>query len=352
MKNCLVKEDDTIKEAMKLMDAAGLKTVFITDHNNILLGALSDGDIRRALLAGVDLNQMATTIANNKPETFLESYNIEDVKQVMLEKMFEAIPIVNENNEIRQVLYWNDVFSNKPKILEKLNLPVVIMAGGVGARLEPFTKIFPKPLIPIGDKTMIELIMEEFELFGMTDFFLTVNHKANMIKAFFECHEKNYSVTYIDEPEPLGTAGSLIFLKDTFWQPFFVTNCDIIIKTDYNKIFDFHNQGDFDITLVASIQHYKIPYGICEIEKNGELKEITEKPEYDMLVNTGLYLLNPSVLKMIPGNTFFHITDLMKKVKSNNGKVGVYPVSENSWIDVGQWAEYKKASEKLTGLFS
>jgi len=221
------------------------------------------------------------------------------------------------------------------------------MAGGKGTRLAPFTNIVPKPLIPVGDKSMIELIMAEFEKYKMLDFYVSVNYKASMIKAYFEDVDHNYNVKYIDEDSPLGTAGALKFVENEFDNTFFVSNCDIIIKADYSEIYNFHVQGNYDITLVASMQHYQIPYGICELSKEGELLQIKEKPEYDFLVNTGMYLLEPKVLKLIPENKFYHITNLIEDIKKNGGKVGVFPVSEKSWIDVGQMEEYKKGTSLL-----
>lgn len=196
---------------------------------------------------------------------------------------------------------------------------------------------------------MIEVIMAEYAKYGMADFHISVNYKAALIKAYFKDIEHPYHIQYIDEDKPLGTAGALKYLQDEFPQAFFVANCDIIIKADYAEIFDFHKTGNFDITLVASMQNYTIPYGICEINKGGQLKAIKEKPEYNFLVNTGMYVLEPHTLKQIPDRQFFHITDLIEKVKAGGGKIGVFPVSEKSWIDIGQMEEYKKNMKSFLG---
>ena len=221
------------------------------------------------------------------------------------------------------------------------------MAGGKGTRLAPFTYILPKPLIPIGEKPVIEIIIDEYIKFGVNNFFISVNHKANMIKAYFEDINHEYSIGYVIEDKPLGTAGSLKYLEGKIDSDFFVSNCDIIIKENYNSIYDFHKKNDNILTLVSSMQHHTIPYGVCEIENGGTLKSITEKPQYDFLVNTGMYILSPEALKYIPENEFFHITHLIEKLKDDGKKVGVFPVSEKSWIDIGQWTEYKKAVEFL-----
>jgi NDP-sugar pyrophosphorylase family protein len=151
----------------------------------------------------------------------------------------------------------------------------------------------------------------------------------------------------VEELEPLGTAGSLRFLDGKFHQPFFVTNCDTIIKADYANLYEFHQKGDYDITLVASAKEYVIPYGTCELNNGGHLAHINEKPKYDFLINTGLYVMNPRVLNLIPKNRFYHITHLIENAKKKRKKVGVFPVDDDSWIDIGQWTEYKQAIDRL-----
>jgi NDP-sugar pyrophosphorylase family protein len=217
------------------------------------------------------------------------------------------------------------------------------MAGGKGTRMEPFTKVLPKPLVPINEKPIIEHIIEKFTEVGCLDFYLTLNYKGKILKAYFEELQPEYNVSFVDEKKPLGTAGSLKYLMGKFNKPFFVTNCDIIIKANYASLYDFHLKGKYDITLVASAKEYIIPYGTCELNGNGHLSHINEKPKYDFLINTGLYILNPDILKIIPNNKFYHITHLIEDVKSMGKTIGVFPIDEDEWIDIGQWAEYKKA---------
>ena len=155
--------------------------------------------------------------------------------------------------------------------------------------------------------------------------------------------QPSYAVHFVDESEPLGTAGSLRYLTGKFEKPFFVTNCDILVKTDYASLYEFHLNGGYDISLVASGKAYVIPYGTCELNGDGHLSHINEKPSYDFLINTGLYVLNPEVLGLIPEGAFFHITHLIEKAKEKGLTVGVFPIDDDAWLDVGQWAEYRKA---------
>jgi dTDP-glucose pyrophosphorylase len=344
----LLKENNSIREVLRQIEKGGKKIVFIVDDNNKLIGAISDGDIRRWILNNGDLSAGLNNVCNYNPKYFEENYKIEDAKQLMLTYSIDLIPVVDNNREVVDIIEWEDLFKKKKKEeYTQIDLPVVIMAGGKGTRLDPFTRILPKPLIPIGDKPMIEVIMDEYAKFGMKNFYITINHKGKMIKAYFEDHESDYSFNYIYEDKPLGTAGALKYLEGKIHSHFFVSNCDIIIKDDYSKIYDFHKKGNYDLTMVASMQYHTIPYGVCEIEDGGTLKKIIEKPQYDFLVNTGMYILNPEVLKFIPKNDFYHITHLIERLQKEGLNVGVYPVSEKSYIDVGQWSEYKKSIKDL-----
>lgn len=338
----------SIRDSIKKLDSAGIGFISVTDESNKILGIVTDGDFRRAVLSGVSLDDPIVSIANRKFIFLKEGYSKEEMESIFLNNDIAHVPVVN-NGELQEIVLRKNIpFIKKNKKEEKaLNVPVVIMAGGIGTRLKPFTHIMPKPLIPIGNKPLIELIIERFLNSGASEFYLMLNYKANMIKAYFEERPITRNLHYLTEEFPMGTAGSLKKLKEIILSTFIVSNCDIIIKTDYRKIVEFHKQGNYDLTLVACMQHFKIPYGICSIEEGGCLKAISEKPEFDYLVNTGMYVLEPAILDLIPDNTFFHITQLIDELKKNNRRVGVYPVYENSWIDVGQWEEYRKAIKYL-----
>ena len=255
----------------------------------------------------------------------------------------DLIPIVNENGIVLDYVNWS-ILGKKTKASESFtDIPVVIMAGGKGERMKPFTKILPKPMIPINDKTILEYIIERFRNISCNDFHITLNYKAKILKAYFEELNLDYNISFVEEVKPLGTAGSLFLLKNKMKKPFFVSNCDIIVKCDYEELYQFHIEGKYDITLVASNKEYIIPYGTCELDKNGSLSIINEKPKYDFLINTGLYVVNPRLLKLIPKNKFYHITHLIENAKASGFKIGVFPINEESWIDIGQWSEYKKA---------
>jgi dTDP-glucose pyrophosphorylase len=349
MKDLTIKPDESVKDALGKLSVTGEKCLMVIDKDNKLLGTLSDGDIRKAILKGANVNTGIEQVFNQNPSYLVESnYTKSEAKRLFLNNKFDIIPIIDNDGKVIDFIVWGKIFEND-EIIQKqvLNLPVVIMAGGKGTRLEPFTKVLPKSLLPIHEKPIIEHIIERFQKYHINDFWLTVNHKSRILKAFFEEVQPDYNVHFLDENEPLGTAGSLKFFEGKFDQSFFVTNCDTIINCDYAELYDFHKSNGYEITLVASMKLHCIPYGTCVLNGEGDLEQIKEKPEFHFLVNTGLYILNPKVLDFIPENKFYHITELIEDLKKAGKKVGVYPISEEAWIDVGQWAEYKKVVDRL-----
>ncbi len=246
------------------------------------------------------------------------------------------MPVVDDQNNVINVYFWDDLFGEiKKEPLFHFNLPVVKMAGGFGSRLKPLTNVLPKPLIPIGNKTIIEEIFERFALSGCNTFYISVNYKAELIEYYLMNHNLPYKLNFFKEEKPMGTSGSLSLLKGKIKETFFVSNCDIIIEQDYSEILDYHRKNHNEITIVAALKHYPIPYGTIETSNNGKLVSLTEKPELTFKINSGMYILEPHILNEIPENQFFHITQLIEKIRLKGGKVGVFPISEKSWQDIG-----------------
>jgi len=352
MKDITIHPKVTIKEAMEALDKTAEKVLLVVDENQVLIGALTDGDIRRHILKERDLiGTIENTYNKNPIFVFKEEFDSEKIEAMFFKNKIDVIPILDQERKVIDFITWEKAFGNKRKSEnQKLETPVVIMAGGRGTRLEPFTKVLPKPLVPVGEKPVIDHIIDRFTAYDIKKFYLTIHHMSKIIRAYFEEKDPDYFIDFTEENEPRGTAGSLKLLKSKLNRPFFVSNCDILIEADYADIFRFHIDNGYDITLVASAKQFNIPYGICELNGSGSLERIQEKPEYNFLVNTGLYVLNPDVISLIPDNKIFHITHLMNKIKENNGTIGVFPVSEKAWIDVGQWAEYRKALKAIEDI--
>lgn len=348
MKNLTINSKISIRDSMKILSKTGEKCLLIVDKNKKLLGTLTDGDIRRGILKGMDINASIEPIYSKKPTVVVKGkYTMEQARKLLSDHKQSLLPIIEENKVVVGYLSWEQAFGVKKKNQSLKGTSVVIMAGGKGDRLEPFTKVLPKPLIPINEKPVVEHIIEKFTHFDVKNFYLTINYKSRILKSFFEELQPIYSVKFLNEIEPLGTVGGLRSHKKNFKDAFFVTNCDIIIDADYSDIRNFHKTCKNDITLVASTKDFKIPYGICELDKKGQLSNINEKPKQNFLANTGLYVLNPNILDLIPKNKFFHMTQLIKVAKKKNMKIGIYPIEESKWVDVGQWSEYKKTLKKL-----
>lgn len=349
MKNMTILPDSNIKQAMKKLSKSGEKCLIVVDETNLILGTLSNGDLRKAILAGSGISDSIIGIYQSKPVVLVKGqYNLEEAKRLLLNNKFDLIPVLDRQGKVVDALVWDEIFTDThKKVYKKLNVPVIIMAGGKGTRLEPFTKVLPKPLVPIHEKPVIEHIMDRFTDVGINRFIVTINYKARIMRAFFEELNPDFSVDVVEEKEPLGTAGCLNLLKSKFDEPIIVTNSDVIIKIDYKDLYEFHKDNKYDLTLVASMKNFSIPYGTCELNGEGNLNDINEKPEFDFLVNTGLYVLNPDLINLIPRNTLYHMTQLIKDSKKNGKRVGVYPIDDECWIDVGQWAEYQKAVELL-----
>lgn len=346
----LISAKTKVKAAMKQLDNTHRKVLFIVDDNRNLKGSLSDGDIRRWILAEGSLEVEVHMVSN--PNTFFvqTGFDADNLRRIVLKEKYAAVPVCNLKGEIIDIVFWDQLIEGRTieTTYEKIDAHVIIMAGGQGTRLEPFTKILPKPLIPVGNKTIIELIIDKFLHYQIDHFYISVNHKANIIKSYFEEVSPPYTIEYIKEDQPLGTIGALSLLKGKLSKPIIITNCDIIINTDYSEFLKFHIENGHDLSLIASMMHHKVPYGVCEIGKGGILKNFREKPEYSFLASVGMYIVNAELVDLIPENTFFHITDLMGHQKKNGGKIGVYPIGQEDWMDTGEWTEYRKTVSRLT----
>jgi len=335
-----------IIEALKKMDMLKYKLLIVTDHNKYHR-LLSIGDIQRAVIKGYDLNSPIQNIlrSGKKIRIAREKDRFDDVKKTMLKYKIDFMPIIDEENRIRDVLFWEEVIPEEmPNADENIDIPVVIMAGGEGTRLRPITNIIPKALIPLREKPIIQVIMENFASYGMNKFFVSVNHKQEMIRQYFSSQESvGFDIEYIEEDIPLGTAGSLHLLKENLSTTFFVSNCDIIVDQNFVEVYRYHKDNKNEMTIISALKNYHIPYGTITTSKGGILKSIAEKPDLTFQVNTGVYILEPHLLDEIPANKRFDITFLIENIKKRKGIVGVFPVSENSWIDIGDWTEYRNA---------
>ena len=333
----LIKTDSRIIDAISKLNSNSLKIVLVVDNDGKLVGTLTDGDIRRAILKNIDLSTKVINVCNKDPK-YLTEPSIEEAKKMMLKYKVSRIPVVN--TDMKPIMLFSlEEFLRSDK--EHDSIPVVIMAGGEGKRLRPLTSIIPKPLIPVNGKPMLETIIDEFYKSGFSSFVISVNYKKEFIKSYFaERGSLPYKITFVEEDKPLGTAGSLSLMRDLLDNTFIVSNCDILVNADYSSVLKFHKIHENDITIIGAIQELRVPNGVIRL-KNETVEGIDEKPEYHFIVNTGIYVLEPKILHLIPENQYYDMTELIITALKNKYKVNVYP-AHSGWTDIGNWNELKK----------
>lgn len=344
----IIEKPLTIIEAMKKMDENGYGILFFVDINGKLKASLSDGDIRRWLIRTGNLATDIQLVMNTNPKYIFTDFS-GDVNEFMAKHRITAVPVVDIYMHVLNIIINRSSDDNSSLISNNAleGIDVIIMAGGKGTRLYPYTKILPKPLVPIGDVPILERIFNRFHKYGINRFYLTVNYKKEMIKAYFADVHPPYEIIYVEEDKPLGTAGSIQLIDKKFDKPVIVTNCDTLIETDYNKIVAHHKRFHNDITIVSSLKNTTIPYGVIYSDGKGIVTSMEEKPQLSNFINTGMYIINPEFLGWIPENEFFHMTHLVQKMMEKGKKVGMYPISENSFWDMGEFAEMKKMEERI-----
>lgn len=350
MKNFIIENHVKIKEALQKLEINRHKCLLVVNKLQKFVGTLNDGDIRRAILKGAKADSKVNNYVKKNPiylsevkksnsNFFGKNYKM---KRNFLKKVddnkIDIVPIIDKRFRIKEIIFRDEIKdfvniseTNKNNI-EKV--PVIIMAGGEGKRLKQFTNYFPKPLVPFEDTTATEYIINSFRNYGFKKIIMSLYYKKNLIKSYLrENNIKN--VSFLNEKKPLGSAGSLSILKGKINTNFFVINCDTILSINLKKFYEFHKKNNYSLTLVAAHKSLDLLYGTCEIKKNGELNKIKEKPKFDYLANVGLYLLKPEILKYVKKNTPLGMDELIKKIKMKKKKIGVFPISDDNWVDTG-----------------
>lgn len=340
----LININSSIEQTLKLFSKYSTKTLIVVNNKEIMLGTISDGDIRKAILKKKKFDSSIASLINKKPKFIYSNLFKKDLaKNIFLKYKIETIPIINNEKKVLDIIFWSQIFSDKkPKQIIKEKVLGFIMAGGLGTRLEPFTDILPKPLLPVNDKPVIDHIINDLVSVGINNIFVSINYKAKIMKAYFD--EKNYKnckIKLLQEKKPLGTIGSLKFIKN-YKRNIFVLNCDAILNIDMSDLIKFHYSKKSLITIVACNKNYQFPYGNIELSRNGQLSFMIEKPNFHFLANVGAYLINPNLLKIIPSNEKYDFNNFIDDLSKNNIPINVYPINDQDWKDVGQWSEFKE----------
>ena len=336
-KKILINPNKTIFNALEVLQKTASKCLIVTNNKMQLLGTLNDGDIRRSILKKINLKTKINKIYKKKCfYLFKDKIHNLDLNNIFKKNDVHAIPVINKNKIVVDVLLnkINNIFKKN----QKNKLEILIMAGGLGTRLKPFTNIIPKPLLLYNGKTIIENIIDFFLKYELDKFTVSVNYKNILIKSFFKELKPYYKVKYINERKPLGTAGVLSSLSKKN-KRFLITNCDTLIQYNLNDLILFHEKNKFDLTLIVATKVNQIPYGVCKVS-NDCLKQIFEKPEQQYLANTGVYLVESKVFKNLKKNKNCSFVDLIKNCLKKKIRVGVYPVPDIAWKDFGQSSEF------------
>ncbi|MFG5103987.1 nucleotidyltransferase family protein [Campylobacter lari] len=337
-----ISETIQIKEALELLGSIdGLRILLVENSTKKFVGIIADPDIRRAFLKGYKLDNTIQEIINRNPVVA----NIRDSKEQILKLSAKyniyQIPILDDEGNVVRIEKILDNFYS----IENNNI-VVIMAGGLGTRLRPLTENIPKPMLKVGNKPILEIIIERFKKQGFKNFILCVNYKADIIENYFKDGKSfDVNIQYTYENKRMGTAGALSLIKDVGKQPFFVTNGDILADINYNTMLNHHIDKKSLATMGVRKHFYQIPYGVVITNDKNQIIDIEEKPEYSFLVNSGVYVLNPEIIDLIPKNEFFDMPKLFENIKEVNKK-SVYFI-EDYWIDIGRHDEYKQANEDI-----
>lgn len=332
-----ISEDASIVDALERIDKTGKKCVFVLDEEGRLVASLADGDIRRFILRKGTSKGKVRDAGNYKP-LFVKLGDEDRALSILRKKRLTLVPVVDEDMHPVNLIGEGSVNNHSRGILST-PVPVVMMAGGKGSRLMPITAVLPKPLVPIKEKPIAEHIIDRFCEAGCDNFFLIVNYKKKMIKAYFDEIDRDYDITYLEETDYLGTGGGLKLAEPYLDTEFIFTNCDVLVDVDWQSLHDVHKRSGNSITVVSSLKHFTIPYGTIDIAEGGHIESMTEKPKISSLVNTGCYLVERDVLDMIEENEEIGFPDIIDRCLKKGRNVGVFPISEGSWLDMGQFDE-------------
>ena len=333
----------TVSEVMQQIDRNRNGILFIVNDDQRLVGCITDGDVRRFLLSGGSMNSPAIEATNQNPKV---AHSEEEARNLYHKRNYIVIPIVDADGVIVSLYNGED---KEISSRQALNVPVVINAGGKGTRLDPFTRVLPKPLIPVGDLPIIEHIMKEYQSYSCNEFHIIVNYKRELMKAYFAENENHYNISWYVEEKPLGTGGGLSLLKGKFKSTFFFANCDALLTANYASMLRFHQENHNAVTMVCAYKNINIPYGVVEMGVNGTIKSMREKPLVSFLTNTGIYIVEPEVVDDIEDGVPIGFPEIVERERQKGRKVAVFPVSENDWMDMGQLSELEKMRIKLYG---
>lgn len=351
LSSLFISSDQSIRAAMQCIDRGSCGIALVVDSEGKLQGTITDGDVRRAILSGTDLESPVSFILSKKisspypkPVTASEETEASVLVELMQENLLRQIPILDKEGRVKDLVMIDDLMPNKD-----LSIQAIIMAGGMGTRLRPLTEDIPKPMLPVGGKPLIELLVKQLCQSGIRRVNIATHYKSEVILNHFgDGRAFGVDLNYVNEDKPLGTAGAL-GLMGVPREPLLVINGDILTQVDFRSMLAYHQEHRSDMTVGVKQYEIKVPYGVVECE-GSRVSALKEKPQTQFLVNAGIYLLEPRVYDFIPNGEHFNMTDLIQRLIDSNLMVISFPIIEY-WLDIGQHSNYEKAQNDLGQSF-
>ena len=344
-KTALISPSATIRRALEIIDSGSVKIALVVDEKERLLGTLTDGDMRRCILNGIGLDDIIETIYHRSPTTCGINDSKEKILQIAVKHKHYQIPVVNGDGVVVGIAEVDDLL----RPTRRANT-VVLMVGGLGARLSPLTDSTPKPMLHVGNKPILETIIENFSKYGYTDIILSVSYKSHIIEEYFGNGEKfGVRISYVYESKRMGTAGALGLMRDKLTEPFFVMNGDLLTNVNFDHMHDYHVAHDAVATMAVREFDLQVPYGVVNIQ-NGRITAIEEKPTHKFFISAGIYMLSQRVLELLPDNEFFDMPALFENLIAANHIAVSFPIREY-WLDIGRISDYEIANREYSGVF-
>lgn len=343
-KNILLTTNSTVKEALNIINKGSMRIALVVKDGK-LKGVVSDADVRRAMLDGISIEDNIGAIFNKNPFTCYANDAKEDIVAKAIEKNIYEIPIVDDENNL--IGFETLTHLLKPKTHSN---KVVLMVGGLGTRLRPLTESTPKPMLKVGDKPILETIVQNFKKYGYKNIILSVSYRSGVIEDYFGDGSKfGVSIEYVHEEKKMGTAGALGLIKEKLKEPFFVMNGDLLTNINFENMMNYHKQNSADATMGVREYGFQVPYGVVNVD-GIDIKNIEEKPTYNFFVSGGIYILNPEILEYVPNNKYLDMPTLFENIIKHDRKSISFPIREY-WLDIGRMEEFKKANEEYGKVF-
>lgn len=342
----IIHPDTPIREAMQIISTTDTQIALVNDAQSKLVGVITDGDIRRGLLEVISLDDPVNLIMNRNFTSVGLNASREEILRLMKLKVLRHIPVVDDQGRVVDLKFLVEMIQLAPR-----DNWVLLMSGGMGTRLRPLTDDCPKPLLKVGNKPVLETVLENFLEYGFQKFYISVNYKAKMIEnTLGDGSRWGASIRYLHEEKPLGTAGALGLLPERPELPLIVMNADVLSKVNIQHLLDFHQCHQAIATMCVCEYHFQVPYGVVKTDQH-RLIGIDEKPRQRFFVNAGVYILEPKVLDFVPRNAYLDMTSLFERLIDQGCETAVFPIWEY-WIDIGRPADLERANGEFGGIFS